>query len=312
MAFGAVRAAVLGGGTTSFVPFVYFATGSNVTKFDMDNNEIWSTVLSGTLNAVATDPAGFVYAGGTDASVTKLDPDGNVVWVNTSPTNTVRNLAVDRDGFVYSADQAGRVRKYSPTGTLIFTRTFGTFLFAVDLDDAGNIYVGNSSNEIRKYDNSGTIIWTFTEALSVTGVRAMPNGDVYYWVGGTSGNNLRKRDTNGNLIFSVNVSTFGSNRGSLDLDGNFYSGARGVASSNHRLVKVSSTGTILRNIAFGDTSTATLEVAFNDFVYRTPFQRSATIHDDQLNLVTTLPLFCPSQSDVAASPGRVGQFSSFW
>jgi hypothetical protein len=147
--------------------------------------------------AVATDPVGNVYVGGTtgftsstptDAFLALYDSMGRQVWLRqfgTSGFDGVGGVAIDKSGNVYvaggtSGTFAGQiargandafVAKYNTAGEQLWVRQFGTVDFdaasSVATDPFGNVFVGGMTSAasedadsfVAKYDAAGNQLW---------------------------------------------------------------------------------------------------------------------------------------------------------
>lgn len=131
--------------------------GSFVLKYDPNGNELWTQrfnirgSISGfeSVNSLATDGAGNVYAAGVASG---------------SPPSEPRSGAWN-----------GYVRKHDANGQEIWTRQFqvagGTVANDLEVDGSGNVYVVGTTRYpgfdppsldvfVRKYDSSGNDLWT--------------------------------------------------------------------------------------------------------------------------------------------------------
>ena len=131
-----------------YVTGVYQETG------DFDPGE-------GTLNLTST--------GSLDIFVMKLDPQGNLVWAKSiggTDYESTTGIGVDNNGNVYLG---------------------GYFYFEMDFDPSGAEYLmspaGSGDGFAVKLDPNGNFVWAKqfggTEFELATGMKVMPNGDVY-------------------------------------------------------------------------------------------------------------------------------------
>lgn len=211
---------------------------------------------------VAADRGGNAYAVGStsgsltglrsnssnDAYVRKYSPDGAVLWTRqfgTATNDVAEGVAVYRADAVYVVGEMGGypnqgdafLRKYTASGSLVWTRPFGTegedAAADVALDRSGNVYVvgsttgslgapngGSDDIFLRKYTPDGNVVWDRQMHLS-----------------------------SGDYAAAVTVSG-----GHLYLVGGFYYNAAASADLDVRVVKYTTSGSLVWSKGFGPAS----------------------------------------------------------
>ncbi len=203
-----------------------------LTKFDASGSELWTRQIGpAESHSVAVDSSGSIYisgstggslggpnAGNSDAFLAKYDASGNEVWIaQTGSTghyyDVSRSVAVDAAGNVYISGytegdlgegSSGAVDafliKYDPSGALLWSEQIGTTeadrSFSVAVDGLGNAYITG-----RTHGNLADV------------------------VGGIADVFLIKYDPYGNLLWSDQIGTEGTDEGysvAVDATGNVY------------------------------------------------------------------------------------------
>ena len=124
-----------------------------VTQLDFNGNVIWTnTDATGTINKIAIDSDGYIYAGGGafDENLYKIDIDGNNVWTNTDNFEPIRGVVIDSVGNIYTLAQA-LIRKFTPDNTSLWVfadASLSGTLPDMDIGDNNVLYTGDDNNTI--------------------------------------------------------------------------------------------------------------------------------------------------------------------
>lgn len=118
----------------------------------------------GTVETVAVDLSGNVYAGSYDNNVYKFDSSGNLIWVYEGHGNEVYSVEVDLNGYLYSASHDNQVHKIdSSDASNIWTYAeHSDDLRAVSVDQEGNVFSGGFDSEVHRINPDGTKSWAVT------------------------------------------------------------------------------------------------------------------------------------------------------
>ena len=229
---------------------------------DTRNNRIRKVDSTGTITTIAgTGVSGFGGDGGAAVQAGLSNP---------------RGVAVDGVGNLYIADTGNhRIRKVDSTGviTTIEWKRLET-PEAVAVDGVGNLYIADTDNHrIRRVDSTGTITTIAGTGESGDGGDGGPaiQATLYYprgvavdstgnlYIADTRNNRIRKVDSTG-TITTIAGTGFGGDGGpanqasisspggvAVDGGGNLYI----ADSTNHRIRKVDSTGTITTIVGTG-------------------------------------------------------------
>jgi surface protein len=222
---------------------------------------------------IAVDSEDNVYQsnGFSGDTIYKYDNEGNELFTIDGSTTAAGSfspfgIATDDDDNLYVADTSNlKVLKYDSSGVLQLEFGYdviGDFytgglssLRDIAIDSAGNIYI-NDLSRIVKFDSSGNYLSSWgvpgqeeTFLNSSYGIVIDDNDDVYFNEGGST-QKIHKTDSNGNLIFSWNLSdsgapyaiTLGYTDLVLDNDNNiFMTGVGG----GYRVFQFTTTGTFI-------------------------------------------------------------------
>lgn len=154
--------------TTICVPFfggctTYRVVASDMVtiKYDRNGQRQWVATYSerGDVsfigNAIAVDPAGNVYVGGS--ATIKYDANGNQLWIRTDLSATavhldsMTNLCLTGYSGTRKLDRDGHEFWAAPI--------YGYYGSTLQLDRAGDLYVNTDTSTI-KLDRNGTVVWT--------------------------------------------------------------------------------------------------------------------------------------------------------
>ncbi len=161
-----------------------------VMKLDSDGNlEDLFDDPGGTVEGVAVDLSGNVYAGSYDNKLYKFDPSGNLIWVYEGHGNNVYSVEVDLNGYLYSAGHDNQVHKISPDGENVWVyNEHSDDLRAVSVDQQGNVFSGGFDSELHRINSDGTNSWAVTpkEDGVIYGI-AVDRDYVYVTISDTAG-----------------------------------------------------------------------------------------------------------------------------
>jgi len=198
-------------------------TTMNTVKYDPNGTELWQSEINfpkAWPEAVAVDPSGLVYIGGTvgsdttaDYFVLKLDATGQESWRReydgtAHRRDYLRNLALDQSGNVIASGSSRGIEslddcatiKYSPSGALLWVNRYngpangGDCPTSLAIDEFANVVIGGETTVLTsgrvglvlKYDSLGNQLWggpilSETDALThVTDVAVDRNSNTYF------------------------------------------------------------------------------------------------------------------------------------
>lgn len=172
-----------GGGTSSW----------RVRKFAPNGAEVWtwdgaSSAPGKDVRAVATDGAGNIYVGGSDAGagLRKYTPAGGVVWSTTvdAAGGIVFAAAVDPVGNVFvggrMADGSPMLAKISAAGVVLWSRTTpASIVLGLAATADGEAILALNGGFVQKYTSAGIPVWTQPLGLQVGGVAVDPAGNIF-------------------------------------------------------------------------------------------------------------------------------------
>jgi Beta-propeller repeat len=217
---------------------------ANVTRFDADGNELWSTTwgVHGVdfVYDVALDAAGNVYVAGQtdggpgqhdqDAFMSKLDTEGNLLWSKrwgTEQSELASTVSVDGDGNLLVAVRTGyrvdaidyAVTKFDAEQNLVWSYAWDssvdTVIANLVTDSSGNVFVGGTDagdGFVARLDEAGALTWRSAEDANLDEVNGIALGadglltaaTVGYPTGTTS---LSQFDVEGALLWTEQVGT---------------------------------------------------------------------------------------------------------
>lgn len=176
-------------------------SGSNLElkASDITYSEKFNESYSDTVNGVAVDSDGNVYAAGDNNNVVKLDSSGQEQW-SYNYGDWINDVAVDSDGNVYAAgDSFGpdsdNIVKLDSSGNLIWSYDVGGDSIGLDIDSEGNVYAASDDDDVVvKLDSDGVEQWTYSyDDLIASEPAVDSDGNVYF--GGNA--ELVKLNSNG-------------------------------------------------------------------------------------------------------------------
>lgn len=294
---------------------------STVVKLTPDGKTaVWRKMLDIAASSFAVDPNGNVYVTplvlGGPVSVAKLNPNGfGLSW--TKPTGItvgfgfIPSLTTDTLGRIYVAGfDAGNghlVRLSADGSTQEYTRTFAGMPTSIAVDEAGSAYVtGHASSGIfltRINADGSSAFYSSASHTSEPAVAIAPDGRIVVYSGGM----LKRFDSNGTLISSKTVATFGTSYPGVVLDaaGNAYIGGASTGVSYPVKNTLATCGTeLLSVIAPDDTVLQTTYVPGAWFNTRLPIAMGG--NSAVLLAPRAFPGFVPSRE----GPYIVGSNSS--
>lgn len=156
---------------------VYFVVqDGKVRKLKASNGDLlWTSSSLGTNYnyALATDPSGYVYGGGSANIVRKIDPsDGSFVW-SKDLGQTIRWIYCDSNGYVYVAYESGFACRLNPSnGNIVWTSSdYGNYSNGICCDE-NYVYLAVDTSIKRLSISNGSLVSSSFAAMSVT----MPAG----------------------------------------------------------------------------------------------------------------------------------------
>lgn len=206
---------VIGGAFSAAVDFnpsplesdPHIATGTDIfiSKFGLDGSYRWSQTFRGSLNSLAADESGNIFATGTFLGSIDFDPD---------PLRTELHHSFGfRDVFI---------SKFQADKTYLWTRTFGgissDYGNSLDIDADGEILLTGSFNGTVDLDPSPTGVNTLTSnGLNDMFISKFGEDGSYRWTQRVGGTN---QDIGLNLVTNENGHAFllGSAFGNINLD----------------------------------------------------------------------------------------------
>ncbi len=194
---------------------------------------------------VAFDSLGNVYVAKYYDMIEKYGPDGEFItsWGSYGTANGrfdyVYSLAIDSNDIIYVSDERNdRVQKFNTNGTYLGRFSVGGDAYGIEIGPADTVYVATSAGRIEKRTSSGTSLQNW----SISNVRYLAYDAVTnsIYLTRPSNNRVERRDLNGNLLTTINLSwsPWGID---VDADGNLFVSRN----DNGRVYKLSPTGTQL-------------------------------------------------------------------
>ena len=117
----------------------------------------------GTVESVAVDLSGNVYAGSYDHNVYKFNAETDLIWVYEGHIDEVYSIEVDLNEYVYSASHDNQVHKINSTGENVWVYSqHSDDLRAVTVDQQGNVFSGGFDSELHRINPDGTNSWIVT------------------------------------------------------------------------------------------------------------------------------------------------------
>jgi len=198
-------------GATSTPDGIVYASGlgilgldsvSQITKFDLDGNLVWTQNYPGSLagDIVQSNDGGFImvrqrrfYSSGVIDSirVTKLDSDGNLIWQNQyygTFSESGKQVLELPDGSIviaggtnnFSTTNSFILLKLDPNGAIIWKNYFPNFNFINSRSlilTNNNEFVAIGGNFVARFDNSGDLSWVEEfDDFSVYDIKELSNG----------------------------------------------------------------------------------------------------------------------------------------
>lgn len=241
--------------------------GDGITFYTNDPVQTLAFGTTSTPYALAIDPAGYVYVGGTvgqgsgNGLLRKYAPSGAEVVTGGFPISVggiVYGVALDASGNIYAATN-GTLYKYNSAGVAGITFAIPALIGGVALDAAGNIYIADrtASNVIRKYGPTGTQVVTGGFPISTTGqplgVALDAAGNIY--VADATNSSIRKFSPTGTTLATFSPALGPPHGVTLDAAGNIYVSTLSV------IYKLDSAGVVDSDYPSG---WATLQGQFDD------------------------------------------------
>jgi hypothetical protein len=250
--------------TTSTPSFIYFGGvyyggvyNTNVFKYNQAN-VIWEKAYNtgatsgpgGTVvNAICADLGGYVFIGaGSNAtspfpgrSLVKYDTNGNALIYATSSSSIWAMEADSQNNIILCG--GGGIYKYDTNLNQIWSGTSSAQFNRLNFTTSGDIVASSTDGTVVKLNTNGTCLmdkyYTYSNIYS-----SCVDSNNNIWIGhqaaGSGASNLRKHDSNGNLLASYYIGPGGSS----DIVYNLTADTSGYiyVNSNAYLYKVSGTG----------------------------------------------------------------------
>jgi hypothetical protein len=243
--------------TTSTPGFIYFGAqyyggiwNTNVFKFNQ-SSLIWQKAYnigatSGpggtTIDAICADSAGYVWIAASNRLV-KYDTDGNALIYATS--SSISTMEADSQNNIVAL--AGSIYKYDTNSNQIWSFATSSVSFnRLNFTTSGDIIASSGDGSLVKLNSSGVcLMYKYYAYTSIYSSCVDLNNNI--WIGhqaaGLGASNLRKHDSNGNLLASYYIGPGGYS----DIVWELTAGESGYiyVSSNAWLYKVSATGSVI-------------------------------------------------------------------
>jgi hypothetical protein len=193
-----------------FSGYVWIADGTNLVKYDTDGNALIYGTSSSSINSIESDTENnIIFCGShvSGSSIHKYDSNFNKLWSFGTSSTAFNRLNLTSSGDIVASSTGGTVVRLNKNGTCLMSKYYDyTSIYSSCVDLSNNIWIGHQA-------------------------------------AGTGASNLRKHDSNGNLLASYYIGPGGSS----DIVWELTAGESGYiyVSSNAWLYKVSATGSVI-------------------------------------------------------------------
>jgi SdrD B-like domain/SprB repeat len=212
-------------------------------------------------------PGGCALCVQKDVWIVKIDGNGVKQWdklVHFTATDswTINWMEPTSDGgFLLGNTNTGGIVKIDANGDKVWTQTYNGKI--TPITGGGFIYLNNTNMDVKKLDAAGAVLWTKSYANTITSAKvAKQTTDGGFITSGVNGTSslIRKLDYAGNQIWFQTITNLSITDIEETSDGSFIvSGTTGSgATSQYRVLKMSSTGTTTWDQNYGGTDSETL------------------------------------------------------
>lgn len=241
------------GGIFADDPHIYAGYTSTVTKLTDDGpSQVWQTT-SGSVQDMAVDFNGNVYANGSGNNIIKLSPDGTELW-QFDAGGVADGLCCDDQGSIYFNAGSG-FTKVNTDGSQVWQASVDPDQARGVAVDATYAYCATSGNGDFLYKvnrDDGSTVWSLSSITS-GGIYDMSIdrfGNIYVAVGDGE---IRKYDPDGTELWTA---TWGADTIAVDYDGNVAAGTR---LSTYQIRKFDTNGSALWTYTIDANPAAALE-----------------------------------------------------
>ncbi|MDP2937139.1 MAG: Ig-like domain repeat protein [Dehalococcoidia bacterium] len=270
-------------------------SANNVARWD---GSAWSALGSGvdsSVNALATDGSGNLYAGGSFTTAGGISANHVAKWdgstwsaLGSGINNVVTALALDGRGNLYAADSAStlgnHVARWDGRSWSVLDSVLEGPIAALAADGIGNLYAGGGFgyagpylvHNVARWDGSdwsamGSGVDTYVNALAADSSGNLYAGGLFTTAGGVSANYVAKWDGNAWSPLGSGINS-GVDALLVDGSGNLYAGGGFTTAGNKTSYRVgmysvparttTTTASSANPSAFGQSVTFTARVTF--------------------------------------------------
>ena len=191
------------GSPAIFEDNLYVASQNGLLKcIDLeDGSEIWSLELDNTTLASPVIDNGTLYIGSTETFYAIDCENGKIIWQ--TDISGIEDAAFIYDGIVYVASGEHIYGLNNDTGEVELDANISGDVSSSLLIVNDTIYVGSDDTKLYALDLSGNVKWTYTTGNTIESTPAYGDGKIIF--GSNDGNLYVLNESDGNLVFKVNL-----------------------------------------------------------------------------------------------------------
>ncbi len=263
-------------------------------------------------NGYIYSASGAPNAAATIGEIKKISPTGQVIW-SKSYSRSIQRLAVDKAGYIYAFNDIRQLLRFSPDGERIWEINQTDFLEDIIVDVTGNVYISYSSSgsQIKKVSPGGKDIWNYSFASNKAPNLSIDSQGFIYTFMNTVGNDkatFKKVDPNGKEVATAATNVVAILRTTLNQYKNLYALHTDGAGLSSQLVKMGPDLKVTWSVP-GDIKDITVDKTGNVFA---AFKDSVKKISSTGQVVWTYPITVDSVKTLVVDQSPYGAFPFLW